>query len=313
MFSTTLKQELQNYFKENVSFDAPLSDYTSIHIGGPADAIIWPMKEEEIAWLFDWCREKKSPYYFLGKGSNTLVRDGGVRGCIINLSKGFHDFKLASENGKFVYVEAQGGVPTQQLLRWCVDQGFCGIERLAGVPGTIGGNVAMNAGTYLGEIGDILEEVTTLNSKGKIQTMGRDKLKFEYRSTNIPPSSAVLNARLKLSKGDKEKMGALVKEVFEKRGDAQPIEKPNLGSVFKNPGLHAQGKKKAWELIEEVGLKGVRVGGARVSEKHGNFIVNEGNAKAKDVLILISMIKERVKQASGIQLETEVKVVGEEE
>lgn len=313
MLSTALKQELQEIFWLAVAFDVPLSQHTSIRIGGPADAFIWPADEAMLQKTMVWVQQKDLPYFVLGKGSNTLVRDLGFRGIIISLEKAFRHFGLEKENGHGVWIAAQGGVPTQQLVRWSIDQGLTGLERLAGVPGTIGGNVFMNAGTYLGEVGELVEEVKLCDSKGKIQVLSKEKLQFEYRKSNIPPSSVILGTVLKLEKGDKEKIEKGVREVFEKRGLAQPIEVPNLGSVFKNPAASAgrQGKKKVWELIEEVGLKGIRVGRARVSEKHANFIVNEGGAKAKDVLILIGMIRDRVQEATGILLETEVKVIGE--
>ena len=304
--STTLQNELKEMFGEEVAFDVALSQHTNIRVGGPADALVWPSNAEQLQKIILWAKEKKIPYFILGKGSNTLVRDKGFRGLVINLGKGFREFGLTKEEGDHVFVQAQGGVPTQQFVRWCVEQGFAGIECLAGVPGTIGGNVFMNAGTYLGEVGALVEEVQVCDAKGKIQTLPKTKLQFEYRHSNIPPSSVVIATVLKLKKVGKEKIEAKVREVFEKRGLAQPIEMPNLGSVFKNPP-----KKKAWELIEEAGCKGGRVGNARVSEKHANFIVNEGDAKAKDVLILISMIKDKVKEASGILLETEIKVIGE--
>lgn len=313
MLSTTQQTELKNLFGDDVSFDALLSQHTYIHIGGPADAIVWPKDVEQLQWVMLWAKEKKIPYFILGKGSNTLVRDGGFRGLVIHLGRGFRNFSLAKENGHFVWVEAQGGVPTQQLVRWCAEQGFSGMERLAGVPGTIGGNVYMNAGTYLGEIADMIEEVDVCDGRGRLLTYPKAKLQFEYRSSNLAPSSVVVRALLKLEKKEKETVEKQVREVFEKRGLTQPVELPNLGSVFKNPGLPSgkQGKKKAWELIEEAGCKGVRIGQARISEKHVNFIVNEGGATAKDVLLLIGLIKDRVKDATGILLETEIKVVGE--
>lgn len=311
MLTTTLKNELKEMFGEAVQFDTPLSPYTSIRVGGPADALVSPSGGEEIRKIILWAREKKIPYFILGKGSNTLVRDRGFRGIVIHLGKGHREFGLEKEKGRFVWVKAQGGVPTQQFVRWCAEQGFAGIERLAGVPGTIGGNIFMNAGTYLGEVGEIVEEVRVCDAKGKIQTWPKEKLKFEYRRSNIPPSSIVMEAVLRLEKGEKEKIEGKVRNVFEKRGLSQPIEMPNLGSVFRNPEHGKQGKKKAWELVEEAGCKGVRVGKARVSEKHANFIVNEGGAKAKDVLILIGLIKDKVKESSGILLEAEIKVIGE--
>lgn len=312
--STSEQKRLKEIFGEDVEFDLPLAPYTTIRVGGKADAILWPKDIESLQKAIQFAKEATLPTFFMGRGSNTLVRDGGFRGVVIHTGRGLHNFSLSRENGNFVWVTAEGGVPTQQLVQWAAENGFSGLERLAGIPGTIGGNVFMNAGTYLGEIGELIEQVTLCDRNGKVETLPKSKLSFFYRRSNIPSSSCVVETLLKLERGDKEKISKKVREVFEKRGLSQPLEKPNLGSVFKNPGLpsRGQGKKKAWELIEEAGCKGVRVGGARVSEKHANFIVNEGNAKAKDILVLIHMIKEKVKEASGETLETEVKIIGEE-
>lgn len=310
--SQTEKQRFKEIFGEGVQFDLPLGPYTSIRIGGSADALVWPSGEEELQKALALAKDLKLPVFVLGKGSNTLVRDGGIRGLVVSLAKGFKKFGIAKENGRHVWVEAQGGVPTQQLVRWCAEQGFSGFECLAGVPGTVGGNIFMNAGTYLGEIAELIEEVRWCDGKGKIQTWPKEKLEFQYRKSALPPSAVVMEARLKLEKGDPKELEKKIREIFEKRGMRQPVEIPNLGSVFKNPAAGRAPKKKAWELVEEAGCRGVRVGGARVSEKHSNFIVNEGNAKAKDVLILINMIREKVKQATGILLETEIKVIGED-
>lgn len=307
-FSQTQRAELKNLFGIEVAFDIPLSEQTSIRIGGPADALIWPQDENQLVQALRFAREKGLDHFILGKGSNTLVRDGGFRGIVINLAKGFREFKKSKENGESVWIMAQAGVPTQQLVRWGAMEGLSGLERLAGVPGTVGGNIYMNAGTYLGEIGELVEEVKWCDRQGVAKRWGKEKLKFEYRSSNLPSSCVVLEGVLKLRKGNPETIEKKVREVFEKRGLAQPIDTPNLGSVFKNPG-----KKKAWELIEEAGCKGVRVGGARIADKHANFIINEGKATAKDVEVLIRMVKDRVKQTCGETLETEVKIVGEVE
>lgn len=306
MLSTTLKNELKNLLGERVVFDTPLAPYTSIRIGGPADGLFWAQDVEGLRQALTFAKEKSLPVFVLGKGSNTLVRDGGLRGLVINLSRGFRGFEKGKENGSGIWVVAQSGVPTPQLVRWAILEGLAGLECLAGVPGTVGGNVFMNAGTYLGAIGDMIQEVKILDSKGAEKVLTKEKLKFGYRTSNIPPSAIILETVFLLQKGKKEELEKKIREVFEKRGMAQPVEQSSLGSVFKNPG-----KKKAWELIEEAGLKGVRVGKARISEKHANFIVNEGGATAKDVEVLIRMVKERVKQATGELLETEIKVIGE--
>lgn len=307
MFSTTVKTELKNLLGDSVLFDVTLAPHTTIRIGGPADGLFVPPDVEGLKKTLAFAREKAIPIFVLGKGSNTLVRDGGFAGLVIQLGQAFRRFEKVRENGGSVWVAAQSGVPTAQMVRWAAMEGLSGLECLAGVPGTVGGNVWMNAGTYLGEVGDKVEEVKILDNRGNEKILKKEKLKFDYRSTNIPPSAILLEAVFLLQKGEKEKIEQKIREVFDKRGLAQPVEQPSLGSVFKNPG-----KKKAWELIEEAGLKGVRVGKARISEKHANFIVNEGGATAKDVEILVRMVKDRVKQAMGEALETEIKIIGEE-
>lgn len=306
MFSSTVKNELRELLGEAVTFDVCLAPHTSIRIGGPADAFFTPPSAAALQKALAFASEKSLGVFVLGKGSNTLVRDGGVRGLMIRMGSAFSRFEKIRENGAGVLLSAQGGVPTAQLVRWAALEGLTGLECLAGVPGSVGGNVVMNAGTYLGEIGPAIEAVKILDNRGREKMFTKEKLKFEYRKSSIPPSAIVLEAQFLLKKGNKEALEKTIREVFEKRGLSQPIEQPSLGSVFKNPG-----KKKAWELIEEAGLKGVRVGKARISEKHANFIVNEGGASARDVEVLIRMVKEKVREATGHLLETEIKVIGE--
>lgn len=306
MMESKLQKELKTLLGEAVQFDVPLSLYTSIRIGGPASALVTANNLESLKKVVVFCRQQSLPYYMLGKGSNTLVLDGGFRGVVVHLADGFRQFGIQTTTGDVVIVRADGGVPTQQLVRWATMEGLTGLERLAGVPGTVGGNIMMNAGTNLGEIGELVESVAILNNQGNEKTLERSSLKFQYRSSNLPLTAVVVSTLLRLQKGEREKIEAKVREVFEKRSLAQPVEIPNLGSIFKNPK-----GKKAWELIEEAGLKGVRVGKARISEKHANFIVNEGGATAKDVLILIELVKEKVKKMFDIVLEREIRVIGE--
>ena len=307
MLSQTEKEELKKEFGDKVSFDEALSFHTSMRIGGPADVIAYPADVSDLEKLLLWCRQRELPHFVLGKGSNTLVRDGGFRGMVLSLSRGFQDYRLARENGKVVWVMAGAGCPTQALVRWATTQGFGGLECLAGVPGAIGGNVVMNAGTFYGEIKDLIESVEILDAAGRVRAVPREKIDFEYRKTNLPPKAIVLGTMLKLEKANPEELDKKVRGLYEKRGDAQPVNQPSLGSIFKNPP-----KKKAKELIDDAGLRGVRVGGARISDKHPNWILNEKNATAKDVLILIDLIKDRVKESSGILLETEIKVIGDD-
>ena len=300
------KEAMKTLTEEPILFEEPMSTHTTIRIGGPAAALAHPKNLEELTAVMQWARSQKVPVFVCGKGSNTLVRDGGFDGVVIHLSKGFKEWKMVREEEGSLTVEAQGGVPTQAFVQWGAGIGCKGIECLAGIPGTIGGNVVMNAGTSLGSIAAFVREVTLLDAKGKIAVWSKDDCHFAYRSCDIPSSSVVVSALLQFEKGDPAVIDSKVRAVFEKRGTSQPITVPNLGSVFKNPP-----KREAWRLIEEAGLRGVRVGQARISEKHTNFIINEGGATAREVLVLINLVKERVKQSSGISLETEIRVIGE--
>ena len=241
MLTSDQQLMLQQICKDRVLFNIPLADYTSIRIGGPADAMAWPENEIELTALLDWCKTNEQKTALLGKGSNTLVRDGGVRGAVINLSQGFRKLQKIKEEGETFWLGAEAGVPTQMLVKWSADQGFGGLEVLAGIPGTVGGNCFMNAGTALGETADTLESVTFLNTKWKTETWGPEKMKFEYRQSHFPSGSVILRAVFKLKRVNSEELSRKVRVLFEKRGEAQPIEFPNLGSVFKNPGRH-----KAW-------------------------------------------------------------------
>lgn len=307
LLSTAQRTKLQSIFNDRICFDVSMADHTSIRIGGPADALVWPDTTEELIHLFHWAKTQQIPITIFGKGSNTLVKDGGIRGLVINLSKGFRRFEKSREEGELIWITAEAGLPTQTLVKWCADQGFGGMEVLAGVPGTVGGNLLMNAGTYLGETGDIVESITFLNAKGTVETWEVNQLQFEYRKSNIPPSAVILSGVFRLKRGNSEELSRKVRVLFEKRKESQPIDLPNLGSIFKNPG-----KQKAWKLIKESGCDEVRIGGARISKKHSNFIVNEGKAQAKDVLVLIRLLKDKVKQLTQMTLETEIKIVGEE-
>ena len=308
----TQKEVLQKMVAEPILFEEPLANHTSIKIGGPAMAFITPKDETELVTVLQWAKTQKLSHCIFGKGSNTLVRDGGFPGVVLSLTKAFREWKIERQENNFVWVRVQGGVPTQQFVRWGSSLGLKGIEFLAGIPGTLGGNVVMNAGTTLGSISELIEEVTVIDQKGKRKNWLQKECHFTYRSSEIPTACVVVDALLKLEQGEVAGVEEKVKALFESRGLSQPVTQPNLGSVFKNP-THGKTKlAKAWELIDEAGLRGVRVGKARISEKHTNFIVNEGGATARDVMVLINLVKERVRAASGILLETEVKIIGED-
>jgi UDP-N-acetylmuramate dehydrogenase len=292
---------------KTIHFDEPMSAHTTLGVGGAAEAFAIVESFKELKDLLSFINEKEIPYYFLGKGSNMLVRDGGLRGVVVQLAGDFSEIKIVEERDGEVLLSVGAAVSTTKFLRWCNEEGLFGHEILTGVPGSIGGNVITNAGTHVGCLADIVEEVTVLDKNIKEMTMRNKSLRFEYRSCKLPRSTAVLRAIFKLQKGDNAKAKEKFKDLLDRRRETQPVAMKSSGCIFKNAG-----KISASQLIDESGLKGVRVGKARISELHANFIVNEGGATAKDVLVLIHLIKNRVKQDSGIALDQEVVILGDE-
>jgi len=288
----------------------PLSVHTSYAIGGPADILAHPADQKDLILLLQAIKTQKLRYFVLGGGTNLLVRDGGFRGVMVSLQR-MHAIKVEREyrsiGGSFVVICAEAGASLVKLLSFSVEQGLTGLEFAAGIPGTVGGAVCMNAGTSLGEIGDIVESVTLISPDGVLSTRSAEEMEFGYRTASIPEGHLVLEVRVVLRHDDKEKIKARIKVLLNTRKQRQPWGLPNAGSVFKNPQEESAGM-----LIESAGLKGRKIGGAQVSEKHANVIVNTGKAKAADVLELMEIVKEKVLEVSGVRLEPEIKIIGED-
>lgn len=302
LIADTMKEELKNLCRQ-IHFDEPMSQHTSVRVGGKADALAYPSSLEEVTSLLSYLRQKKLPYFSLGAGSNLIVRDKGIRGVVLCMTGGFSNLRL--EEPMILYVEAGVGLP--RLIEFSAEKGLSGLEALVGIPGNVGGALVMNAGTRDGEIGQSVLSVTFVSPDGKIMTWEREKIRFAYRESHFPRGAILLSTRLKLIPSTSEAVREKAEKLRAKRIETQPLNVPNLGSVFKNPP-----KGFAARLIEETGLKDVRVGGARVSSKHANFIVNEGKATARDLLALVGLIKDKVKEKFGVSLELEAQVVGEE-
>jgi UDP-N-acetylmuramate dehydrogenase len=287
-----------------------MSGHTSFRIGGPADALVMPADRGDLIALLAEIREQGIPYAVLGGGTNLLFRDGGFRGVVISL-KQMSAIEVAREyrslGGSFAVIHAEAGAVLARLLSFSVERGLTGLEFSTGIPGTVGGALCMNAGTSQGEFGDIVETVTLLAPSGDLVVQPHDEMGFGYRTANVPSGHIVLDARVILRYSDAEKIKVQVKKIMDQRKALQPWGMPNAGSVFKNPMDEAAGK-----LIESAGLKGRAVGGAQVSEKHANFIVNTGNAKAADVLALMETIRDKVLEMHRIRLEPEIKIIGED-
>ena len=278
-----------------------LAKYTSWRVGGPADRFYIPFDRQDLC-EFIAALPASEPVFWMGLGSNLLVRDGGIRGTVINTKGRLKDMKLAEDGS--VYVEA--GVPCALVARFCAEQGLIGAEFLAGIPGTIGGALKMNAGAFGGETWSIVKQVEMIDGAGKLSHRHPSDFNVSYRSVKNFENEWFLSCHLQLPQGDTVESQQKIKGLLEKRGKTQPTNQPSCGSVFKNP----EGDFAA-RLIEQAGLKGVAIGGACVSEKHANFIVNTGNASAADIEDLIHTIQNKVKEHQGVELQTEVCMVGE--
>jgi UDP-N-acetylmuramate dehydrogenase len=281
----------------------PLAKHTSWRVGGPADKMYIPFDRQD---LIDFIRQLPSeePVFWIGLGSNLLVRDGGIRGTVINTKGRLKELKCLADGA--VYVEA--GVPCAHVARFCGEQGLCGAEFLAGIPGTMGGALKMNAGAFGGETWEIVQSVEMLSASGEVSVRSKEAFQISYRSVKgfDVDKEWFISALLRLPMGDTEASQQKIRELLDRRGKTQPTNQPSCGSVFKNPpGDHAA------RLIEQAGLKGCMIGGAGVSEKHANFIVNLGHAKAADIEALIAHVRQTVKNNYGIDLQTEVCMVGE--
>lgn len=282
--------------------DASLSKYNTWGVGGKAECLFIPADLSDLE-TFLTGTDKQIPVTWLGLGSNVLIRDAGIRGVVILTQSGLKE--LVFENDNVVY--AQAGLACAKLARSAVSRGYTGVEFMAGIPGTVGGALAMNAGAFGGQTWERVVSVEVINRGGEIKTRVADEFEVDYRSVKQNRDEWFVGVRFLLSKRTSEDKVISIKELLGKRSATQPIGKKNCGSVFKNPQ-----QTYAAKLIEECGLKGYTLGGACVSEKHANFIINENNASAKDIEELIKYVQHTVYDHSGIRLETEVRFLGEE-
>ncbi len=290
--------EIRKIFRGRIAIGEPLKEYTWFRIGGPADYYLEPADKEDVVNILRYLQEQSVPFIVLGKGSNVLVSDDGIRGAVINLG---HCLSSVYAEGDRIFAEA--GVTLVRFVDFCVQRGLKGVEMLAGIPGTIGGALIMNAGAYGGEISNYLVDVEVLKD-GVVQFLKKSDITFSYRRSSFQ-KEVILGAGFELPKGDKDEIIQIRKDLLQRRNRTQPTNMPNSGSMFKNPeGTYAA------RLIEQAGMKGTRLGGAQISDKHSNFIVNLGDASAQDVLGLIRLAQTRVYEKFGIQLELEVKLLG---
>jgi len=348
--SAAQRQSLASLDVGKVQLDEPMSRHTSFRIGGPVDAYVQVRDGEALQRLLRWCHGEQLPVLTVGGGCNLLVRDGGIRGIALRLGRGFRRLgflraiaaaavtdqaaevdavsrfsasvdALSKQNPSgdgdavegppvdedgLVRVQVDTGVVVPTLLRFCHRWGLGGVEGLGGVPGTVGGALVMNAGTHEGELGDVVEEMSVVSASGEARILSRGDFQFEYRKLHLPEPLFILSATLALQPRASDKVEKAIRDLVTYRKSTQPTGLPSAGCVFKNPS----GAAPAGKLIDDAGLKGLRVGGARVSEVHANYVVNDGNATAADVLELMGQVKASVLSIYDVELHEEIRVIG---
>ncbi len=296
-----IEKELRQIIKSDLKKDEPMAKHTSWLVGGPADYYVCPANLEELVAVVTFCHQEGFPLYVLGNGTNLLVLDGGIRGMVLNINKNFSYIK-PTETG----LTAGAGTAMSYLATKSARLNLTGLEFAVGIPGTLGGAVIMNAGAFGGYIGEKVHSVKMVSTSGQIISLEKDKLSFAYRDSNLAGRGVIFEVALVLKKGDTKESIERMTGFLEERNRRHP-NLPSAGSVFRNlPDL------PAGKLIESAGGKGMKVGGAEVSTKHANFIVNTGGATAADILTLINSVRNLVKQKHGLDLKPEVKIVGEE-
>lgn len=298
-----IREEIQEIVRGEIKFDEPLARHTSFGIGGSADCFITPQDIEDLKNIIILGRKRRLFLKVMGQGTNLLVRDGGIKGMVIRLGKKFEGIKFSKK-----FLLAGAAVRLSTLIKLAASKGLGGLEFAVGIPGSLGGAIATNAGTEALSISQKLMSVRTITGEGKIKDLKANDLNFSYRQCHLQENSIILDARLKLERIREDEILRRMNTFLEKRERTQPLGTANAGCIFKNPDP----KTPAAKLIEGAGLKGKRIGGASVSKIHANFILNSGKAKAEDVLTLVKAIKEEVKRKTGINLEPEIEIWGED-
>lgn len=294
--------ELQNVMGgSGIFMEEPMKKHTTFRVGGPADVLVQP-DETALAAILALCRQYHVPYSFIGNGSNLLVGDKGIRGVVIEMTDPMGNIEVDGTK-----ITAQAGAMLSKIANTAASNGLGGMEFAAGIPGSVGGAVVMNAGAYGGEMKDIIEKVYVLDENGVQLELDRDALDFGYRHSCIPKKKYIVTkVVLDLVPRDEAEIRSEMKELNEKRAEKQPLQYPSAGSTFKRPEGYFAGK-----LIMDAGLRGYQVGGAQVSEKHCGFVINKGDATAADICQLMQDVSDKVQAQFGVVLEPEVKMIGE--
>jgi UDP-N-acetylmuramate dehydrogenase len=292
-------------FSGDLLFSEPLAKHTYFKIGGPATAIAVPRTEGDLVLLRDAITRASIPFRIIGLGSNLLAPDAGIDALLVKTTKLNPTIEETSEG-----VRIGAGVAVAALLRRAASEGWDGFEAISGIPGTIGGVVAMNGGTHLGEAGERILRVKTFSLRTEDpawKTFGKDELSFSYRKNHfLGPTDLVFEALWRVDRGDPAVIREKLDSLYRRRKETQPLDFPSCGSVFKNP---RDSRLRAWEVVEKLGLRGHRIGNAQIAEKHPNWILNLGGAKASDVIALIDLVKTRARSELGIEMHEEVKIL----
>ncbi len=289
--------------EEDVKIDEPMKKHISFKVGGPADILVRPRTEEQLSKVLKYINENNLPYLVIGNGSNLLVKDGGIRGVVIEFGDNFNQFSIEGN-----IIKAQAGTLLSVIGKAALRESLTGFECISGIPGSLGGALAMNAGAYGGEIKTSVKSVRAMTPQGEIVEFTNEQMEFGYRRSVLTNTDyIVLSAELELQKGNYDEIKDFMADLTNRRTSKQPLNLPSAGSTFKRPEGHFAGK-----LIEDCGLRGLSLRGAQVSEKHCGFVVNSGGATAKDILDLMYAIKSTVLNKYGVMLEEEVKILGED-
>jgi len=292
-------------FRGEIKFDEPMAAHTSLKIGGPVEIMVFPEDPVSLKNVLLAAGKEKIPVFIIGAGTNLLAGDRKIKGIAISL-KAFRNIELTREtNDKNVGLFVEAGVPLGNLVNFAKKEGYAGIETLAGIPGSFGGAVSMNAGSFGTEVKDVLVSVAVMNMDGEIIILERDKLRFSYRSSNLPDDLIILSANIVLGKDSPEDVTKCIKKLLRKKRLTQPLGEPSAGCVFKNPVGDTAGR-----LIDAAGCKGMRAGDVEVSTVHANYFINKGRAACKDFVRLMNAVKAKVKRYCGVTLEPEIRIIG---
>ena len=300
LLSPAHRDALREILGDDVRFDEPMRRHTTLKIGGPADAFAEPASPHEVAALARWCAARGVTITVVGGGSNLIVRDGGVEGVVIRLGRGFNDIKVEGNR-----VRAGTAAPDLRVAKAALEAGIAGLAFLRGIPGAIGGALRMNGGAYGRETKDVLLEARGVDRQGRVRVFGNADMGFAYRHCGVPEDVIFTQALFSGTPGNPQTIQAEMQAITEARESTQPVRSRTGGSTFKNPP-----GQKAWQLIDQAGCRGLKLGDAQVSEMHCNFLINLGNASAADIENLGELVRRRVRENSGVELEWEIRRIG---